>query len=127
MSKLPQISGADAVAALKKAGFYVKRQQGSHIVLRHNAPFAQTVVPNHRVLDRGTLRAIIRQVGLSVDESKRCCELVIDAIFPTACNCASSHTSETDRPFPKVICLAGVGGRRPLPGRRLQGGRSSGT
>jgi predicted RNA binding protein YcfA (HicA-like mRNA interferase family) len=68
MSKLPRVSGAEAVAALKKAGFYVKRQQGSHIVLRRDNPFAQTVVPNHRELDTGTLRAIIRQVGLSVDE-----------------------------------------------------------
>jgi predicted RNA binding protein YcfA (HicA-like mRNA interferase family) len=34
--------------------------------MRRDAPFAQVVVPDHRELDRGTLRAIIRQAGLSV-------------------------------------------------------------
>jgi predicted RNA binding protein YcfA (HicA-like mRNA interferase family) len=38
------------------------------MMMRRDAPFAQVVVPNHRLLDRGTLRAIIRQAGLSVDE-----------------------------------------------------------
>jgi predicted RNA binding protein YcfA (HicA-like mRNA interferase family) len=38
------------------------------MVLRRDAPFAQVVVPDHRELDRGTLRAIIRQAGLSVTE-----------------------------------------------------------
>ncbi len=68
MSKLPRVSGQDTVAALKKLGFYVRRQHGSHIILRRDAPFAQTVVPNHRELDSGTLRAIIRQIGIGVDE-----------------------------------------------------------
>ena len=67
MSKLPRVSGQDAVDALKKLGFYVRRQHGSHIILRRDSPFAQTVVPNHRVLDSGTLRAIIRQVGVGVE------------------------------------------------------------
>jgi predicted RNA binding protein YcfA (HicA-like mRNA interferase family) len=68
MSKLPRLSGRELVAALEKIGFQVRRQRGSHIVLRRDQPFAQTIVPDHRELDRGTLRAIIRQVDLSVDE-----------------------------------------------------------
>lgn len=68
MSKLPQISGRECVVALAKIGFYKKRQQGSHIILRRDDPFAQLVVPEHKTLDRGTLRAIIRQANLSVDE-----------------------------------------------------------
>lgn len=68
MSKLPVVSGQDCVKALEKMGFYFKRQEGSHIVLRRDDPFSQVVVPNHRELDRGTLRAIIRQAGISVDE-----------------------------------------------------------
>lgn len=68
MSKLPVISGYECVKALEKAGFYFKRQESSHIVLRRDDPFAQVVVPNHKGLDRGTLRAIIRQTGLSVEE-----------------------------------------------------------
>jgi predicted RNA binding protein YcfA (HicA-like mRNA interferase family) len=68
MSKLPRVSGADVVKALEKAGFRFIRQHGSHMILRRADPFSQTTVPNHRELDRGTLRAIIRQSGLSVDE-----------------------------------------------------------
>ena len=68
MSKLPRISGRDCISALAKAGFYKKRQQGSHIILRCDDPFAQVVVPDHKELDRGTLRAVIRQAGLSVDD-----------------------------------------------------------
>jgi predicted RNA binding protein YcfA (HicA-like mRNA interferase family) len=68
MSSLPQLSGKECVIALMKVGFYQKRQQGSHIVLRRDQPFTQVVVPVHKSLDRGTLRAIIRQAGLSVEE-----------------------------------------------------------
>ena len=38
------------------------------MILRRDDSFGQVVVPNHKELDRGTLRAIIRQVGMSVDE-----------------------------------------------------------
>jgi len=69
MSKLPVISGQQECArALERAGFYLKRQTGSHLILRRDEPFVQVVVPDHKVLDRGTLRAIIRQAGLSMDE-----------------------------------------------------------
>jgi predicted RNA binding protein YcfA (HicA-like mRNA interferase family) len=50
------------------AGFSVRRQHGSHIILRRDKPFSQTVVPNHPQIDQGTLRAILRQTDLSVDE-----------------------------------------------------------
>ncbi len=68
MSKLPRISGRECATALRKAGFYLKRQEGSHMVLRRDNPFAQVVVPDHKELDRGTLRAIIKQAALSVNE-----------------------------------------------------------
>lgn len=71
MIRLPRTSGRDCVKALGKVGFYLKRQHGSHLILRRDDPFAQVVVPNHRELDRGTLRAIIRQAGLSVNEFVR--------------------------------------------------------
>lgn len=71
MSRLPRTSGRDCVKALGKVGFYLKRQHGSHLILRRDDPFSQLVVPNHRELDRGTLRAIIRQAGLSVNEFVR--------------------------------------------------------
>ena len=68
MSKLPRVSGQEVVVALQRVGFRVRRQHGSHIILRRDEPFAQTVVPAHRELDRGTLRAILRQIELSVDD-----------------------------------------------------------
>ena len=68
MTSLPRISERSCVKALGKAGFYLKRQHGSHMIVRRDEPFAQAVVPNHKELDRGTLRAIIRQVGLGVEE-----------------------------------------------------------
>lgn len=66
--KLPHVSGRDCVKALQKHGFRTVRQQGSHIVLRRDNPFAQTVVPDHKELDRGTLKAILRQTGISLEE-----------------------------------------------------------
>lgn len=68
MSKLPQVSGSDVVRALQKTGFTVRRQHGSHIIMRRSDPFAQTVIPDHRHIDRGTLRAILRQTGITADE-----------------------------------------------------------
>ena len=66
MSSLPRISGRDCMKVLLKAGFIFKRQHGSHMILRRENPFAQVVVPDHKELDRGTLRAIIRQADLTV-------------------------------------------------------------
>jgi predicted RNA binding protein YcfA (HicA-like mRNA interferase family) len=71
MRRLPGISGRDCAKALGRAGFYLKRQRGSHMILRRDDPFAQVVVPNHRELDRGTLRAIIRQADLGIEEFVR--------------------------------------------------------
>lgn len=71
MTKLPRVSGQECTKALARAGFYKKRQEGSHMILRRDDPFAQVVVPDHAELDRGTLRAIIRQAGLSVEEFVR--------------------------------------------------------
>jgi len=68
MSELPQVSGRECAKALSKLGFVFKRQHGSHIILRRHEPFCQLVIPDHNELDRGTLRAIIRQANISVEE-----------------------------------------------------------
>ena len=67
MSKLPVSPAASASVRSEKAGFFIRRQEGSYIILRRSEPFAQLVVPDHKELDRGTLRAIIRQSGLTVE------------------------------------------------------------
>ncbi len=71
MTKLPRISGRECVSALLKLGFQVKRQHGSHIILRRDVPFAQVVVPDHSELDTGTLRSIVRQAGVAPEELLR--------------------------------------------------------
>jgi predicted RNA binding protein YcfA (HicA-like mRNA interferase family) len=68
VSKLPSVSGRDCAKALAKVGFRLRRQEGSHMVLRRDEPFAQVVVPDHKELDRGTLRAILRGAGIAVEE-----------------------------------------------------------
>ena len=68
MSKLPVASGAECVKALGKVGFIFFRQRGSHITMVRKSPPSQTTIPNHKELDRGMLRAIIRQAGLTVEE-----------------------------------------------------------
>ncbi len=70
MPKLPrQISGQEIVKALLKLGYQVDHQTGSHIILRQNQqPFRRLTVPNHKDLAPGTLRAIIRQAGLTREE-----------------------------------------------------------
>ncbi len=69
MSILPRISGRDAVQALSKLGYEKDRQKGSHIVLRQTTyPHRRIVIPDHREIAKGTLRSIIREVGLTVKE-----------------------------------------------------------
>ena len=69
MSRLPRgLSYRRVVAALKRAGFHVRRQKGSHIVMRRDEPFAQVIVPAHRSIDTGTLASILEGAGVSVDE-----------------------------------------------------------
>ncbi|MFZ0052618.1 MAG: type II toxin-antitoxin system HicA family toxin [Desulfobaccales bacterium] len=66
MVKLPKISGADLMKALKKAGFKFVRQKGSHVSMQ-KGPY-KTVIPLHEELARGTLLAILKQCGLSKEQ-----------------------------------------------------------
>ena len=66
MPKLPRISGAEVVRAMRRLGFEVARQRGSHIVLRRGS--IGCVVPNHREVKVGTLSGILKQAEISADE-----------------------------------------------------------
>ena len=69
MSKLPRgLSGKEVIKALERAGFYIRRRKGSHIVLRRDNPFAQVVVPDHKSIDTGTLASILDGAGLTVED-----------------------------------------------------------
>ncbi len=67
MNRLPVCSGFDAVKAFGKIGYAVDHQTGSHIILRHSSGRRLTV-PNHRELAKGTLRALIREAGLTKEQ-----------------------------------------------------------
>lgn len=71
MPKLPRITGTELLRALRAAGWEEARQRGSHVILRHaEQPGGRIVVPVHRgrTLKAGTLNAILREAGLTVDE-----------------------------------------------------------
>ena len=69
MPKLPLLSGKEVIKALNKLGYAVDHQTGSHVIMRQQQPpFRRLTVPNHKEIAKGTLRAIIRQAGLTVDE-----------------------------------------------------------
>lgn len=70
MHKLPSnISGDKLVKFLTKLGYEIDHQTGSHIILRQNKePFKRITVPRHPSLAKGTLRAIIKQAGLTREE-----------------------------------------------------------
>ncbi len=70
MPKLPVVSAREVIAALRRAGFEVDRQEGSHVVMVHEGSGRVAVVPMHggRDVPAGTLRKILRQAGLSAAE-----------------------------------------------------------
>ncbi len=70
-SLLPIVSGRDAVKAFEKLGYVFDRQNGSHIILRqYTSPFRRLTIPDHKTIAKGTLRGIIKQAGLTVEEFK---------------------------------------------------------
>jgi len=70
VTRLPVISGEEAIKVLSKAGFVFVRQKGSHVRMKKvtSERTINVTIPLHDVLDRGTLRSIIRSSGLTVEE-----------------------------------------------------------
>lgn len=71
MTPVPTIDPDSCIKALQKVGFEIVRQKGSHVQMRRNTPQPARTVPvpiSKKPLPRGTLRSIIRQSGLSVEE-----------------------------------------------------------
>lgn len=67
MAKLPTLTGKQLIAILEREGFVILRQQGCHIRMKHSdGRFVTTVA--HKTVAKGTLRAIVRQAGLSVED-----------------------------------------------------------
>ena len=65
--KVPRdVNGVEAARALKRFGFVELRQTGSHLILRKEN--RTVVVPQHKPLKPGTLKGIIDQAGLTLEE-----------------------------------------------------------
>jgi len=65
--KLPRdVSGAEAARALRRLSYVVQRQTGSHLILRRES--RTVVVPQHKPLKPGTLKGILEQAGVTVEE-----------------------------------------------------------
>lgn len=73
MSKLPQVKGDRLVGALRKAGWYIDRTRGSHVILRHESKSdTKIIIPVHgKQVKAGTLSNILKKAGLSAEEIKR--------------------------------------------------------
>ena len=68
MAALPAVSGERAVRVFQKAGWGKDRQRGSHVILIKPGHAASLSVPQHREVAPGTLRALIRAAGMSVEQ-----------------------------------------------------------
>ena len=73
MPSLRRVSGRDTIRALERLGFVQVRQRGSHVMLKKESPDGAIgcVVPLHDELAIGTLRGILRQARVTVDEFNR--------------------------------------------------------
>jgi predicted RNA binding protein YcfA (HicA-like mRNA interferase family) len=70
MPKLPLVSGAKAVKALQRLGFFVDRQRGSHVVMKKVTAEGERgcVIPMHKEVAPGTLRSVLKMAGVSPEE-----------------------------------------------------------
>lgn len=68
MARLANISGKQAVKAFQTAGWSVVGQVGSHVVMSKEGNKANLSVPQHNELSVGTLRSLIRNAGMSVED-----------------------------------------------------------
>ncbi len=68
--RLPVLSGLEVVKILRKVGWEIARQRGSHMVMVKFFEDGKRalVVPNHKEVDTGTLIDIIRQAKLTREE-----------------------------------------------------------
>ncbi len=67
MGKLPVLSGQEVVRTFERLGWEVARQSGSHIILVKEGHVATLSVPDYREVAKGTLRALIRRAGQTVE------------------------------------------------------------
>ena len=100
--KLPLVSGAEAVKAFRKMGYEFDRRHGSHIILRRDSPpYRRFSIPDHKELAKGTLRALIRESGLTVEEFRKLLQLslLLRTREPSPGACTASNAAVSDPPY----------------------------
>jgi predicted RNA binding protein YcfA (HicA-like mRNA interferase family) len=69
MPRLPRLNSKQMIKALKKAGFYVDHQTGSHVIMYKDDQSSLVSVPYHnKDLKLGTIKNILNQAKLTVEE-----------------------------------------------------------
>ena len=69
MASLPVISGKEAVKAFEKDGWrVVRRAKSKHIIMKKEGMVTTLSIPEHKVLDRGLLRSLIRDAYISIEK-----------------------------------------------------------
>lgn len=73
MPEIPSVSGQQAVRAMKRLGFTLVRQTGSHAILRKQTVQGDVgcTIPMHREVDRFTLWEALKQAHVTLDEFKK--------------------------------------------------------
>ncbi len=72
MTRLPTLHSTQLLRALRRAGFVVQDQEGSHVILKHPTTNHRTVVPVHgKDVKRGLMKLILRKAGLSEEDLHR--------------------------------------------------------
>jgi predicted RNA binding protein YcfA (HicA-like mRNA interferase family) len=67
--KLPVISGMQALKAFEKAGWiYVRTGSSRHMIMKKTGFVKTLSIPDHKILDRGLLRSLIRDALISIEE-----------------------------------------------------------
>ena len=67
-TKPPLVSGNEVVRALKRAGYQSIGQRGSHIKLYNPDNEITLIIPNHREVDRWTLKGILKDADISTED-----------------------------------------------------------
>ena len=74
-SKLPVISGKEAVKAFEKAGWkFVRIGSSRHMIMKKEGIITTLSIPDHKVLDRGLLRSLIRDAYMSIEDFRKLLE-----------------------------------------------------
>lgn len=68
MTKPPLLSGREVVKAFESIGYHRVTQRGSHIKIRNDSSQKTLIIPDHREVDRWTLKGILRDAKISIEE-----------------------------------------------------------